>query len=83
MKLGNKMDFCTIPLICIELNICPWFEYAKKYDLYGYENKISNTTIINKFNNKTEILNIFSHKKTTFPCIPSQVHNVLISTMKF
>ena len=49
--------------MCLELKIRLWFEYAKKYDLYGHENKISNTTIINKFNNKTEILNIFSNKK--------------------
>ena len=45
------------------LNIRPIFEQAKKCDSYGHENKISNTTIINKLNNKTEILNIFSHKK--------------------
>ena len=49
--------------MCLGLKIRPRFEYAKKYDLYGHENKISNKTIINKFNNKTEILNIFSRKK--------------------
>ena len=55
-----------LPSLCLGLKIRPRFENAKKHDSYGHENKISNTTIINKFNNKTEILNIFPCKKTTF-----------------
>ena len=56
-----------IPLLSFGLKICPRLESAKKYDSNGHENKISNTTIINKFNNKTETLNIFSHKKNNIP----------------
>ena len=65
-KSGNTdhvENYQPIPSMCLGLKICPRFEYAKKYDSYGHENKISNTTIINKFNNKTEILYFFSRKE--------------------
>ena len=45
----------------LELKIRPWFEYAKKYNLYGHENKISNTTIINKFKYKMCLLKAIFH----------------------
>ena len=50
----------------------------QKYDLYGHENKIFNTTMINKFTTKLKSWKYFLTKSKCFFIFPREFKNVLI-----
>ena len=68
--------------MCLELKICPCFEYAKIYDSYGHENEISNTSIINKLTTKLKSWKYSLTKSKHFFIFMCKYKSVLILKIK-